>query len=135
MRRRFRLGRSAATVCALVTVMAVAGCGGSVPAPKEFVKFNSPDGRWSCEYPKGWEADGGGKPDSPNSWGKFSSGNAEIRVNADFAGSLFGDIAKATGSALGGDAEPAVARVHPMGVRAMKEEYSNYEEKEAKAFH
>jgi hypothetical protein len=115
-------------------MLAGSGCGGAVPAPKSFAIYNSTDGRWSCEYPKGWEQDGGGKSDSPNSWGKFTSGNAEIHVTADFAGSLFGDMAKAAGNAFGGDAEPAVAKVHPMGVRHMKEEYNNYEEKETKAF-
>jgi hypothetical protein len=30
--------------------------------------------------------------------------------------------------------EPAVAKVHPMGVRQMKEDYSNYQEREAVKF-
>jgi len=60
-------------------------------------------------------------------------GGAEIRVEADFAGSLFGDIAKA-GGGFGGNSEPPVARVHPMGTKAMKDEFSNYQEKEAKGF-
>jgi hypothetical protein len=114
--------------------MAISGCGGAVPAPKGFVAYHSPDGRFSCDYPKGWEVTGGGaKSDAPYSWAKFTMGNAEIRVDADFAGSLFGDIAKASG-AMSGDAEAPTARVHPLGVRQMKEDYSNYQEKEAKAF-
>ena len=109
------------------------GCGGTVPAPTAFVPYNSPDGRFSCDYPKGWEAAGGGKADKPISWAKFTAGNAEIRVDADFAGSLFGDIAKA-GSAMSGDDEPPAAKVHPLGVRHMKEEFGNYTEREAKPF-
>jgi hypothetical protein len=131
---RSLLGRSITSGCALISLLVITGCGGSVPAPKQFVKFDSPDGRWSCEYPKGWESEGGGKPDSPNSWGRFTSGGAEIHITADFAGSLFGDIAKATGAAMGPDAEAPVAKVHPMGARAMKEEFNNYKEREPKAF-
>ena len=113
---------------------ALTGCGGTVPAPTAFVQYNSPDGRFSCDYPKGWEAAGGGKPDKPISWAKFTAGNAEIRVDADFAGSLFGDIAKA-GSAMSGDDEPPAAKVHPMGVRHMKDEFGeSYQEREAKPF-
>jgi hypothetical protein len=118
----------------LAGLVAFTGCGGAVPAPTAFVPYHSPDGRFSCDYPKGWEAAGGGKADSPMSWAKFTSGGAEIRVDADFAGSLYGDIAKAQGAGMGGDAEPAVARVHPMGIRHMKDEFSNYEEREAKSF-
>jgi hypothetical protein len=113
----------------------MAGCGGSVPAPKSFVAYNSPDGRFACDYPKGWEATGSGdKTDAPYSWAKFTKGNAEIKVDADFAGSLFGDIAKASGAMMGGDAEAPTAKVHPLGMRHMKEEYNNYQEREPKAF-
>jgi len=125
---------SAQTLCGLFVLVGIAGCGGAVPAPTAFVPYHSPDGRFSCDYPKGWEATGGGKSDAPYSWAKFTAGNAEIRVDADFAGSLFGDIAKAGGSGMGGDAEPPVAKVHPMGIRHMKDEFSNYQEREAKSF-
>jgi hypothetical protein len=118
-------------VLVVVVVAAMPGCGGSVPAPTAFEPYHSTDGRFSCDCPKGWEADGGGKADSPNSWAKFTNGNAQIKVTADFAGSLFGDMAKASGG-LGGDSEAPVARVHPMGERHMKEDFSNYKEREPK---
>ena len=114
---------------------AVLGCGGHVPAPKEYVTYHSTDGRFDCDCPKGWETDGDGKPDSPNCWAKLTSGNAIINVTADFAGSLFGDIAKAgAGGGFGQPVEAPVARVHPMGQRAMKEEFNNYQERDAVAF-
>jgi hypothetical protein len=123
-----------ATAGFLALLAGLTGCGGEVPAPKAFAQYNSPDGRFSCDYPKGWEAAGGGKADKPISWAKFTAGNAEIRVDADFAGSLFGDIAKA-GSAMSGDEEPPAAKVHPMGFRHMKEEFGDkYEEREPKPF-
>ncbi len=118
----------------LVLLVGIVGCGGSVPAPKAFVAYNSPSARFSCDYPKGWQAEGGGKNDSPMSWAKFTEGNAEIRVDADLAGSLFADIAKAGGGGMGADAEPPVAKIHPMAIRHMKEEYNGYEEREAKKF-
>jgi hypothetical protein len=121
-------------MCLLSSLVGVSGCGGSVPAPKSFAAYNSPDGRFACDYPKGWEAAGGGKADKPISWAKFTAGNAEIRVDADFAGSLFGDIAKA-GSAMSGDDEPPAAKVHPMGFRHMKDEFGDsYTERDAKPF-
>jgi hypothetical protein len=127
-------GRLAATVCLSLAMLAFSGCGEAVPAPKEFVTYHSTDGRFDCDCPVGWETDGGGKPESPNCWAKFTKGSAEVDVNADLAGSLFGDIAKAGGAGLGGDAEPPVARVHPMGVRQMKEDYTNYQERDAVKF-
>jgi hypothetical protein len=134
MRARWLL-RLLAAVSPVLVVFVVSGCGGTVPAPKAFVAYHSADGRFSCDYPKGWEVEkGAGKPDAPYSYAKFRMGGAEIRVEADFAGSLFGDIAKAGAGMLGGDAEPPVARVHPMGVRTMKDEFSNYQEREAKGF-
>jgi hypothetical protein len=117
-----------------VALLAISGCEGAVAAPKAFEAYHSADGRFSCDYPKGWEIEAvAGKPDSPFSHAKFSKGSAEIRVDADFAGSLFGDIAKA-GGAMGGNSEAPTARVHPLGIRHMKEEYSNYQEREPKAF-
>ncbi len=134
MRTRSFLGRTTWAVCAFFSLLGVPGCGGEVPAPKAFVTYNAPNGRFACDYPKGWEVTGStSKAESPLSAAKFSMGNAEIKVSADLAGSLFGDITRSTGS-MGGDDEPPVAKVHPMGVRSMKDEYSNYEEREAKGF-
>jgi len=129
-------GRPAPAVCVLFGLLGIAGCGGgAVPAPTAFVAYNAPDGRFACDYPKGWEVEiGAGRQDAPYSYAKFTKGNAEIKVEADFAGSLFGDIAKAGAAMAGGDAEAPVARVHPMGVRHMKDEYNNYQEREAKGF-
>ena len=126
--------RPAWASCLLLILVCFAGCGEAVPAPKAFVAYHSPDGRFSCDYPQGWEVESGaGKPDAPYSYAKFAKGNAEIRIDADLAGSLLGDIAKAPG-AMGGSDEPPVAKVHPMNVRHMKEEFNNYEERAAVAF-
>jgi hypothetical protein len=134
LRARSAFARRITTVCMLSVLGGLVGCSGSVPAPKAFVTYNSTDGRFSCDYPKGWEAAGGGKADKPISWAKFTEGNAEIRVDTDFAGSLYGDIAK-SGSAMSGDQESPTAKVHPLLLRHMKEEFGEkYEEREAKAF-
>lgn len=134
MQARSTFVRQAAAVGMLLGLLAVPGCGGAVPAPTAFATYNSPCGRFSCEYPKGWGVEGGGKPESPTSSAKFTMGNAEILVSTDLAGSLMGDIAKSSGSMYGGDAEPPVAKVHPMGERYMKDEFNNYQEREPKVF-
>lgn len=125
------------TSAAAIIVSAIAGCEGNVPAPTAFAAYHSADGRFSCDYPKGWEVEkGAGKPDAPYSYAKFRAGGAEIMVDADFAGSLFGDMAKAgAGATLTGDLSPA-ARVHenPIKVKQMKEQFSNYQEREGKNF-
>jgi hypothetical protein len=115
----------------------VLGCEGTVPAPTEFVPYHSADGKFSCDYPKGWEVEkGAGRQDAMFSYAKFRAGGAEISVEADFAGSLFGDMAKAgNGASLSGDASPA-ARVHanPITIKKLEEEFSNYKEREGKNF-
>jgi hypothetical protein len=134
LRARSSSARLIVTAWMISVSVVLSGCSGSVPAPKSFVTYNSTDGRFSCDYPKGWEAAGGGKADKPISWAKFTAGNAEIRVDTDFAGSLYGDMAKA-GSAMSGDEEPPAAKVHPLGARAMKQEFGEkYEERDAKQF-
>ena len=125
-------GRGALAASMIAGLFLLPGCGGQVPAPTEYVTCLDKGGQFACDAPKGWEVDAGGKPDSPNSFAKFTRGNAEIKVVADFAGSLFGDMNKGPGAMLGGDAEPPVARVHPMGVRQMKEDFPGYEERDPK---
>jgi hypothetical protein len=128
------LGRTAAAVIGFVGLAVVGGCGGAVPAPTAFNTYLDTGGKFVCDAPKGWEQTGGGKPESPNSWAKFTSGGAEIAVSSDLAGSLFGDIAKSSGADGGQGSEPPVARIHPMGERRMKEDYKNYKEREPKPF-
>ncbi len=113
------------------------GCEGNVPAPTAFAAYDSADGRFSCDYPKDWEVEkGAGKQEAMYSYAKFRAGGAEISVNADFAGSLFGDMAKAGAGAMGADAESPAAKVHanPIKLKQMKEQFSNYQEREGKSF-
>jgi hypothetical protein len=124
LRRRFP------AVCSLVALLSVAGCGGNVPAPTAYDQFLDKGGQFICDAPKGWEVDAGGKPDSPNSFAKFTQGSAQVSVMSDLAGSLYGDMAKAGGNMLGGNAEHPSARVHEMGIRRMKEEFNNYQERD-----
>ncbi len=128
---RTSLGPGALAALAIAGLLAIAGCGGQVRADR-VRPLPGQGGQFACDAPKGWAVDAGGKPDSPNSFAKFTRGGAEIKVTADFAGSLFGDMAKPSGAGLGGDAEPPVARLHPMGVRQMKEDYAGSEEREPK---
>ena len=127
---KFRSVRSGITaLISLAVVIAVAGCGsGPVAAPTTFSQYNAKDGTFACEYPDGWEAKGGGK--NGPLWATFASGAAEIRVNADLAGSLMGDMAGvgiAGGDMVSSDLEP-VAKVHEIGKQSAAQKYDGYQE-------
>jgi hypothetical protein len=113
----------------LVLLAGVIGCGaGPVAAPTEFAEYNSPGGTFACEYPKNWQADGGGKRGLE--WAKFTSGPAQIKIDTGVAASLMGDIADSFGGEteeLGPEFEP-VHSVHADGQRAAEEEFSGYKE-------
>lgn len=112
-----------------VAACALAGCSQPVPAPKEFKEYHAPDGTFQCEYPAGWVTEGGGGSRTDYSMVKFNKGDAEIRVEADLAGSLFADIGRNDG-----DAEPPVAKVHKLKIKRLDDQFTNYKEREAKPF-
>jgi hypothetical protein len=117
----------------VIALAALSGCAEAVPAPKAFVAYSSKDGRFACDYPKGWQAEGGGNTDY--SWAKFTAGGAEIRIDTDIAGSAMGDIVKAQGAMMGDKSGfSPVAEIHNLGIRHMKEAFSNYTEREPKPF-
>jgi hypothetical protein len=121
-----------AAACVTLGLMQVAGCGERLAAPKAFVTYHDKEGAFSCLYPEGWEKEGGGRSDY--SWAKFSKGSAQIKISADFAGSVLADIAKSTSGPFGSgdDSEPPVAKIHEMMKKNMADEFSNYREKAAK---
>ncbi len=117
-------------ICAvplLTGVAIVAGCGSApVAAPAEYADYNSPGGTFACEYPKGWESEGGGKRGLE--WAKFKSGPAEIKMDAGVAGSLMGGDG---GGFLPEDTPPElepVHGVHEMAKRSAEQEFSGYKE-------
>ncbi len=132
MRTRSHRLRPPIAAFALSVLPWLAGCGGAVPAPTAYVPFVDKGAQFICDSPQGWEVDAGGKPDSPNSFARFTRGAARISIISDLAGSLFGDMARASGAMLGGEAEHPSAKVHEMGIRRLKEEFPNYQEREPK---
>jgi len=116
----------------LAVLVTMSGCSSKVPAPKSFKKFNATDGSFSCLYPADWEVEGGAAKDNSFGWGRFTMGSAQIKVSADLAGSLMGDIAKAGQSTLGEAAESPVASVHNFGRKKMNDDFDDYKEKKAK---
>jgi hypothetical protein len=132
---RNHAGRPIAILGALIGLVSLPGCAEKVPAPKSFASYTSKDGRFACDYPRGWKVDGGGNTDF--TWAKFTRGSAEIRIEGDLAGSLIGDIARSTGGMMGGDLsgeDAPVARAHDHGLRRLKGEDSGYEERAPKTF-
>ncbi|HEV3164772.1 MAG TPA: hypothetical protein VGZ22_12155, partial [Isosphaeraceae bacterium] len=114
-----------------VCVLFAPGCGAEkVAAPKAYKTFASKDGSFTCKYPEGWEAEGGsGRGDF--AWAKFRKGPVEIKVTADFAGSLVADIAKAGQSQSGSNRpeDQPVAVVHERKKKGMNDDFTNYREK------
>ena len=108
-------------------IVCLAGCGGSVVIPSSYDNYNSKEGTFALDYPAGWEADGGGKRGPV--WAKFTSGSAQIRVNATTTASLIGDIS--SGGGLGGDADPEFAPVqsaHEFNQMTAQEDFGGYKE-------
>jgi hypothetical protein len=104
------------------------GCSGSVAVPSTYGNYNSPGGTFACEYPEGWAVEGGGKRGLE--WAKFTSGPAEIRVEAGASGSLMGDIAKNLGGQdgeLGPESEP-VHSVHLIAQDSAEGEFEGYKD-------
>ena len=130
MLTRIPRGRYLLAAGVAVALLSAAGCGGNVPAPTAYVPCLDPGGQFACDVPKGWEVEAGGRPDSPSSFAKITQGNAKISVITDLGGSLIGDMAKASGNMLGGEAQHPSFKVHEMGLRRMKQEYTNYQERE-----
>jgi hypothetical protein len=116
-------------LAAVVVCYTLTGCGSNpVVVPTTYDAYNAKDGTFACEYPKGWTAEGGGK-NGPQ-WATFASGPAEIRVSADVAGSLLGDIA---GGFIPGkqDLPPElqpVQKVHEGDKQAAEQKFGGYQE-------
>jgi hypothetical protein len=111
----------------------IAGCGEAVTAPKSYSEFSSKDGAFTCKYPAGWEVEGGGGTRGEYSQTKFIKGPAEIRIEADLAGSLMAGPSQADDAPYGSDMKP-VARVHEMKQKSMKDEFNDYKERDPKPF-
>jgi hypothetical protein len=119
----------------------LSGCGAAPTLSGSYAKYNAKNGAFACEYPEGWEVKGGGRDLFASA--KFSSGSAVIKISADVAGSLMGDIADsfgggdmgglgdAAGLDEGGEDISTIAQIHAMGKEDLAEELGNYEEKEA----
>lgn len=88
-----------ACAAAIVVNLILVGCGGNVPAPKNYSTWNATDGTFSIQYPEGWTAKGGGKQGVQ--WAEFSQGSAKIRIDVSTQSSLIGDIAGSIGTATG----------------------------------
>lgn len=133
MKTKAQAKRWLAAATAVLTCLAggtFTGCGSApIAAPTTYSEYNARDGTFACDYPDGWEADGGGK-NGPQ-WAKFATGSALIDVNADLAGSLMGGIASSfTPDGIEEAAiefEP-VHRLHVKDKESAERKFSNYAE-------
>jgi hypothetical protein len=122
--------RRIALMGTMAAVAATIGCGGGpAAAPTSYADFNSNGGTFACKYPEGWDEKAGGQRGLE--WAKFTSGSAEIRIDAGAAGSLMGAIAKNIGHMDPDAANPEqtpVHAVHADGVKEAQKNFSGYKE-------
>jgi len=127
---RVLLRRVSCIIPLVVGLPGVAGCGsGPVAAPTEFAEYNSPGGTFACEYPKGWQADGGGKRGLE--WAKFKSAPAEIKLDAGVAGSLMAGPGGGSTGEIPQEVVPELEPVHGIhaaGQRDAEQQFSGYKE-------
>ena len=99
-----------------------------MPAPTAYTAFNSKPGTFACEYPEGWQAEGGGKRGLE--WAKFTSGPAEIRVDTGVGASLIGDIASSAAKMDGEETpeEAPILAVHAAYTEDFEKDYKDYKE-------
>lgn len=105
-----------------------AGCGsGPVVAPTAYADYNAKKGTFACQYPEGWQAEGGGGR-GPE-WAKFTSGPAAIRISTGVTGSVIGEMGRSGrgDEPLPPELEP-VHGFHQMQAEAAAKEYSSYKE-------
>jgi hypothetical protein len=105
------------------------GCGSKpATAPTAYTAYQAKDQSFRCEYPTGWEAQGGGAGGYASAI--FSQGSATIKVSADTVGSLFGDIAKSFSQAGGkvDEENRPLIQVHAKGKKQVAEEFGGFAE-------
>ncbi|CAN5859618.1 hypothetical protein BH23PLA1_BH23PLA1_34380 [soil metagenome] len=111
----------------MVLTVIVSGCSSQVPAPTSYTAFTSKDGAFRIQYPEGWKAESGSRPDNTYSWARFTQGPAAVRVIADVSGSLMADVSRA----FGGDDDdefPPVLAAHESKTRIIADDFGDYHE-------
>lgn len=107
------------------TVISLAGGGPPAQPVTAFAKFSTDGQEWGFDYPRGWQTASYGLPGKREA--EIKGGSATITVKENLAGSLVGDIARATdgGREVPDELSP-VARVHelrkPKDSKTYKEE-------------
>ncbi len=99
MRTKIRNRKMMALLVVIGAILALEGCKGRAVVPASYKTFNADDGSFQIQYPAEWEVESGGK--AGYAWAKFSSGNAEITVDANSVGSLIADLSKTARPMLG----------------------------------
>ena len=123
----------------LLSISFLVGCGSKVPTPSEYDRWNSTDGTFSIDYPKGWSADGGGK--NGVQWAEFTKGGVKVLISNDISSSVVGDIANSGSGMASGimneeDRDPnatPIAAAHRFNKQSVIDNngFGGYEENEA----
>ncbi len=145
MRSSFSLRRIIGATTA-VTMVLGSGCGAKhTAAPTAFVTYKAPDNAFTCAQPSGW-ATTTVSSEAVMSGVLFKQGAAKIDITSDLAGSLAGDVAKASNaqtSNLEGmlppgmnlpPQKPPVEALHEKGKKAIADDFTDYQEQPAQTF-
>jgi hypothetical protein len=146
------VGIAAALVIALVLIFIFrAQRPDLIPPPASYVKYTAMDNSFTCDEPSGWATESAASG-GIDSGALFARSAAKIDITTDLAGSLMGDIQRATpdqtgvplsmlsnatGQPLGGqpdDQKPPVEKLHEQGEDEMKQKLGDYQEQPYKTF-
>jgi hypothetical protein len=126
----------------------------TVAPPSSYTPFSAKDNAFKGQGPSGWKMVAGSGANATASFVTFKQGPGYISIDADLAGSLMGDIMKATSGAGGGsdefgggggggvpgadmipggglggtDRRPPVEKLHDMKMEAFSKKYEDYSE-------
>lgn len=109
-----------------------------IPAPASYIEYTAMDNSFTCDEPAGWATESGASG-GINSGALFQRSAAKIDIDTDLAGSLQGDITRATNAQMG-DLMPGVVqespveKLHEQGADAMKQKLADYQEQPYKKF-
>jgi hypothetical protein len=98
-----------------------------IEVPTTFTVFTAGDKSFSCDAPATWDNATATKGNGVAGNATFKYGAARVDVTSDLAGSLWGDIIRATSGTENPPKSP-VQKVHEMGTKSMSEKYTNYDE-------
>lgn len=130
------LGKKRLFLAAYCLTFVLYGCGKPTAVPKSYKTYSDDQQIFKVLYPEGWARDTGGRPNYSRA--KFTSGNAQIEVEADLITRVLITEIAATGvspMSMSGDLDSSAStqKVHWLETSKFAEQYGAKEEKAVNA--